>query len=206
MRGLLIKDLINLKKQYRVLLVMFVFYIVVSLTSGDNAFFGGVVSIMMVMLTVTSMSYDEYAKWDKYALTMPVSRRDLVLSKYLLGLLLSGAAFVINLLYQASMELPYKEALGMAFSLAGVSILFISLVLPFLFKYGMEKGRLIMMLVLFIPTGIIMVGANMIPKMGLTLPDPDVLNSLVYILPFVLLIIVAVSIISSLRIYQNKEF
>ncbi len=206
MRGLLIKDLINLKKQYRVLLVMFVFYIVVSLTSGDNAFFGGVVSIMMVMLTVTSMSYDEYAKWDKYALTMPVSRRDLVLSKYLLGLLLSGAAFIINLLYQASMELPYKEVLGIAFSLAGVSILFISLVLPFLFKYGMEKGRLIMMMVLFIPTGIIMVGAKMIPKMGLTLPDPDVLNSLVYILPFVLLIAVAVSIMSSLRIYRNKEF
>ena len=40
------------------------------------------ITLMLSMQVITTMSYDEYAKWDKYALTMNINRKDIVLSKY----------------------------------------------------------------------------------------------------------------------------
>ena len=97
MKGLLLKDLYNLEKQARSLLLIFVFYLVFSLIGENSNMFGGVVSIMMVMLVITSLAYDERSRWDRYALTMPVSRKEMVLSKYLLGLILLTFALLINI-------------------------------------------------------------------------------------------------------------
>ena len=49
------------------------------------------------MLILTSMGYDEAAGFDKYALTLPVNREDLVRTKYLLLLLLLAAGFVVGM-------------------------------------------------------------------------------------------------------------
>ena len=80
MKGLLLKDLVNLGKQARSLLLILVFYFVFALFGEDRTIFGGIISILMFMMVITSLAYDERAKWDRYALTMPVSRSLMVLS------------------------------------------------------------------------------------------------------------------------------
>ncbi len=94
MKGLILKDLLNLRKQARIILLFVGFYFVLGMINQSGDSFGGVVALLFAMLAVTAMAYDERAGWDKYALTMPVSRRDLVVSKYLLGVLLSLAGLV----------------------------------------------------------------------------------------------------------------
>ena len=51
-----------------------------------------------MMLMFTAMSYDEMANFDKYALTLPVTRADLVRTKYVLLVLLFGAGMLVGLL------------------------------------------------------------------------------------------------------------
>lgn len=124
MKGLILKDIYNLKKQYKVLLLLFVFYTGFSLFTGDAGFLTGVLSLMMVMLTITTLAYDERSKWEKYALTMPVSRTDLVLSKYLLGFLLSVATFILNLIFLLVVQTNQKtEALPIAAATLGILLL-----------------------------------------------------------------------------------
>jgi len=202
MKALIIKDLLNLKGQYKIIIAIFVFYAMISFGSSDASFLFGMISVIMVLLTITSISYDERSKWDKYALTMPVNRQDIVISKYLLGLILASVALVLNLIFTLLFsDLSTSESVAVPFALFGVSLLFLALVLPPLFKYGVEKGRFIMMMIFFVPTGVIIIAS----KMGNISIGNDILNNLPYILVISLIIAVGISIKASLRIYNNKE-
>jgi len=168
MKGLILKDFMNLKRQYKVMLVLLVFYIVLSLSNNDSAMFGGVISVLIVMLTVTTAAYDEHSKWDRYALTMPLSRTDLVIGKYVLGLILAAAAFVVNVLFQivtGSGTIQY--ILTVSAALFGAGIFLLCIILPLIFRFGSEKGRYLVMLVLFAPTGLIV----LLSRMGIKIPD-----------------------------------
>ena len=89
------------------------------------------------------------------------------------------------------------------------AILF-SIIIPVVFKTGVEKGRIVMMLILFIPA--ILVGAivKISEKANITMPSPSNLEILMKfgVLGLVLLTILAVFISYkvSLSIYNKKEF
>lgn len=107
-------------------------------------------------LPITVFSYDTLAHWDGYSLTLPVSRRQLVTSKYLLGLMLSTAGFVLSALINLAGEGPDPQRLWILLPLiflAG-SVLYLSILLPLVYQFGAEKSRLMMMLILILPFGI----------------------------------------------------
>lgn len=203
MKGLLLKDLINLKGQSKVLGLLLVFYIFLSVASGNSVMFGSVVAVLCAILPVTAMSYDERAKWEKYALTMPVTRADLVLSKYLLGIGLSATAFLLNFGFQLIAGVATAgESLLISLAILGVGITFLSLILPVLFRYGVEKGRLIMLLILFLPTMAIVLGS----RFGFKAPGPETSQIMLFFGPVLVLLLLVASVFISLRIYSKKEF
>lgn len=202
MKGLLLKDLINLGKQTRAIAIILFFYLVFAFFSEDSTMYGGIVSIMLVMMVITSMAYDERSKWDRYALTMPVSRDQLVLSKYLLGLILSGIGLVVNLiLLNLTSAMPFGEVMVLAFALFGVGMFILAVLLPLMYHFGVERGRMLMILVLFMPTAAILI----LSRSGISPPGEAVLQALPYVLPVVLVLSTALSILLSLRIYRRKE-
>lgn len=202
MRGLLIKDFIILKAQSRVMLVVFAFYVIMGIVGGNREMFGFIMIFLMIMLPITAMAYDERSKWDKYALTMPVSRQDLVINKYLLGLILAGTAFLLNIVLQL---LAGAESMGEVFPLSlgllGGALLILAILLPLNFKFGVEKGRLLMMMVLFLPTAVIMIMA----KAGGIPPIPDNLDALAIYAGIGVVMVFLISIAISLRIMSRKE-
>lgn len=202
MKGLLIKDLLNLRKQSIIILALFVFYMIMAMGSGNVMMFGFVVTLMTVMLTITSMAFDERSNWDKYALTMPISRKDIVLSKYLLGGILAGLAFVINIIFMtvARSGMGAETALT-ALGMMGISIFFLSVMMPLFYKFGVERGRLIMMATFSLPTSAVVIAV----KVGLKPPDPQVLELLPYIAAGIALLVAGISILISLRIISKKE-
>lgn len=107
MKGLIIKDLYNLRKQLVLYIIIGVIYSVIGVVAKDSggSSFIGLILIFSAMLPITAVSYDERAKWDKYGLTMPVSRRETVAAKYLLGVILTAAgallSFAVGLLFGA---------------------------------------------------------------------------------------------------------
>ncbi|NLM25618.1 MAG: ABC-2 transporter permease [Firmicutes bacterium] len=206
MKGLLLKDFYALRKQGRVIFALSIFYLILGLSSGNIGMFGTMITLLSAMLPITTMSYDEYHKWDRYALAMPVSRKTIVLSKYCLGIICSLAAsllvLLVNLLMSLTNDLSLILILQSNLVFIVVANLFLAIVLPIIFKFGIEKGRMIMLMVIALPTlGLILLG-----KLGVSLPSEQVLIRMLYLSPIVVFILVFLSIQLSNKIYQQKEF
>jgi hypothetical protein len=207
MKGLILKDFIAIKKQCRVLILLALFYIVYSVAMKNISMFGVMISLISTMMAITTVSYDEYYKWDKYALSMPISRKSIVLSKYLLGFLadLVGIAVVLPisiLIGVLTQKVDIVETLLMVLVFGATAMTFLAIVLPVFFKFGMEKGRLIMMAMIFLPT----VLGLIISKSGIQPPSEAFLNVLPYILVLAFVIVLVLSIQISIAIYNKKEF
>lgn len=207
MTGLILKDLYALRKQGKSILVMAIFYLIFGIATANTSMFGAIVVLMATMLPITTMSYDEYFKWDRYALSMPVSRTALVLSKYVLSLILSLSAGLITLgagilIMKFSGELDLKLLLYSTLGYVVVSSLFTSLVFPIIFKFGVEKGRLLMILAFAIPALGIMLLARVVD-----LPDiEEILYLSAYLVPLMAIVGMVLSLSLSMAIYRRKEF
>lgn len=88
---------------------------------------------------------------------MPYSDRDIVLSKYAFGWLFILAATAASLVLQAALSLVWPAA-GNASPAAlllalCVSVCVLALTLPLMFRFGTERGRLVMFLIIFLVCG-----------------------------------------------------
>lgn len=85
MKGLLIKDFKLLKGQKQFLAAVLVVTIVFMTTNTSLSFIISYITVMMGMITLTTISYDEYENGMGYLFTLPVSRKGYVREKYLFG-------------------------------------------------------------------------------------------------------------------------
>lgn len=203
MIGLILKDFINLKKQLKYIMFVVLFYLFFSKMTDNISMFGAMAMIVFAMLPITALSFDEKANWDKYGLTMPVSRTKMVLSKYILGIISSIFALILNFIGQTLLGAEInKEIMIAALITFALSLLFISLLLPVVFKLGVEKGRLLMFVVLMAPTMLILLFKDYITKPIFE----EIFKNAFYIIPIVVIVIFVLSIMLSISIYKNKEF
>lgn len=206
MKGLILKDLLVLRQQSKIYLFMIVMFAAFAFINKDPSFAGGMVAIVAVMLPITALSYDERSGWDRLALSLPVSRKDMVLSKYLLGLGCSMLAFLISLLLGLKSNDPAGEPAGTALMTAlvfwSLCILLFSILMPLFIHIGVEKGRMVMLAVLFIPTGVLV----FLSSTGVAKIDPVTLERMLQFAPVVAIIMFVVSFFVALRLYNRKEF
>ena len=216
MKGLLIKDILNMKNYMKQLVLVLIFFIAYGIFLKNGTFVGTMITLMLSMQVITTMSYDEYAKWDKYALTMNINRKDIIISKYIfftisiiIGIVV-GITTSIAINQIAKLDTGMNEIIVTAIVVPCVFAILFSIIIPVVFKTGVEKGRIVMMLILFIPA--ILVGAivKISEKANITMPSPSNLEILMKfgVLGLVLLTILAVFISYkvSLSIYNKKEF
>lgn len=146
MKGLLLKDLYMLRAYCKSYLLV----IAVSLTVpffGENTFFIYYPCLLCGMIPVNLLAYDERSGFIRYSAVLPVSRKQAVTEKYLMGLFSGIAVLLITGLVQgirmkAGDTFRAEEFAAMMFSLLLVSLLASSIPLPFVFKHGVEKGRM----------------------------------------------------------------
>ena len=99
MKGLILKDLLNLKGNIKfILLFIIMFGFMSSLGDGNVNNFIGVIIVLCTTMIVSTFSYDDLNKWDSYVLTMPINRNDIVLSKYLTMLIFSFIGVLVSLI------------------------------------------------------------------------------------------------------------
>lgn len=202
MIGLVLKDLINLKKQLKIFIFMLVFYFIFSMTTKNGSMFGTMVTLLFAMQPITALAFDEKANWDKYALAMPVSRAEIVISKYVLGIVLSLFATLLNFIAQFLLGTEINvDNIITVFVTLSVSIIFFSLLLPVIFKFGVEKGRLLMFIVLMLPTLIILIFKDSFSSI-----TQDMIIKAIYGLPLLAIAILILSMLLSISIYKKKEF
>lgn len=143
MRGLLYKDFQVLWKSTKAMLLLVVIFCLIP----NNSFMD--LSLFFVvytgMLPMSLLAYDERSRWDKLVLMLPVTPRDVVRSKYIAGWYLTLGAGVLYLIGRVAFErLPVQEAVSHLALALTASLLFQAVLYPFLFRLGVEKGRLTM--------------------------------------------------------------
>ena len=94
MRGLLVKDIELMKQQKQFFILVIVMGIILNLTgSGSVSFATGYFTIITAIFAITTMSYDEFDNGFVFLMTLPVSRKQYVAEKYILGIGLTGVAW-----------------------------------------------------------------------------------------------------------------
>lgn len=208
MRGLILKDLFILKQNYKTFFVLIIFFILAMFQNSSAASFTSVINAVFTMMITTTISYDNLAKWDKYALTMPITRKEMVLSKYICSIIFNLIGLVLGIVIVFAMgivrnNLNITEIFISAISSAIVMIIFISLMFPLVYKFGVEKFRIFLILIFMIPVFFILALRNM-TNVGKLID-----KWLIYIIisvPVIAVIGFVLSYFISIKIYENKEF
>ena len=79
MTGLMLKDLLVMRKTLKTYALFLAFYAALAAAGAlPLAAVTAMVQIIIMMLPIAAFSYDELAKWDRYVLTLPLGRRTVV--------------------------------------------------------------------------------------------------------------------------------
>ena len=168
MKGLLLKELYQLKHSIKAQGFSLVLFVVLGLAMKSTVYVGMMVTVLITNMILLTVGYDEQASWKRYAMTMPLRRRDLVTVKYLLLYLLTICSVVfttlvgipINILADISMLESFLTALGCAV----FSLLSTSANIMLCTKYGVEKARLITVLTYLVPFAVIWIIFMLVEK------------------------------------------
>lgn len=197
MKGLIIKDLANILTQKRIIIILAVLIFAgIFIPDMNESFSLGVLSMLSLLLILTLFSLDEQSNWNKFALTIGVSRNDLVISKYLMAIILMSITFIITLilgLVEGSLSLP--DILLTSSLLFSSTMIIIALLIPPIIRFGVQKSKLIILIPVFL---FVLLGQYV----------PYISNFLNYInyLPVVAIILFILSALLSIQFMARKEF
>lgn len=148
MTGLILKDLLILRKTLRSYLFMLIVYVGIAFTGVWSADIVGVLLVVMVvMLPMNVFAYDKQAKWDTYGLALPVGRTKTIAARYLCVLLLCllsvGLTAILGVMLYAAGRVEEPVEFLVSCSVMGLmSVLVNAIMLPFLYKFGPERARM----------------------------------------------------------------
>lgn len=158
MLGLIKKDILLVLNNYKSLLIALIMCIFFTFINNINISF--IIPFMVLMIFISTFSYDDYNNFHAYAITLPNGRENVVKSKYVATIILMTLASIISILISIFINL-YNNTFNMEniiiefIGSISVMIIMISLFYPFLFKYGSEKGRIGLIFISFIIFGIV---------------------------------------------------
>lgn len=207
MKGLIIKDLYMTAKYCRSNIIISFLFLLLSLASPDNLFFTFYPAMLGGMIPTNILAYDERSRWIQYSDTLPYSRAQIVSGKYIIGLIAQGTIIVSIGIAHAAVMISNGTFSTEAFGVFMMLILTMSLIsssinLPFMFKYGVEKGRL----AYYVMVGIVC-GGSVAASQIMTESTEQEIN-LFGVLPIVCLIgigIFALSWYLSIVFYKKRE-
>ncbi len=208
MKGLLLKDMYELIKQCRFILLFCIVYVFLSFTESGY-FFLAFSIIFFSLLPTTIMALDERSKWESYAITMPYTRKEMVLSKYILsicGILFMSVLYeLVNIILyfiNSSYAMSFMDSVNVILPFCFLAIILSSINLPINFKFGAEKGRLGTILICVI---IGVIGGGLFTESSVS---SELINYIANIPSFVYLILIFVlwliSYFISVKIYEKR--
>lgn len=162
MRSLILKDLYNIGHNAKSMLFILVVLAVVFLPSeqGDGYMF--LCAILCSMMVVTTFNFDENSKWERYAMVTPVSKKDLVAAKYVVLMIFCGigsvfggaASFVGGVLIKHNTydTMGIFQLVVMILVAFVISVVYGSMTIPLIFKFGPERARMLLLVSILVPT------------------------------------------------------
>ena len=218
MSGLLWKDILVSRKNLKFYIYFLLAYFALAVLGiFEITFVTTFSTIILMMVPVSAFSFDEAAKWDRYARTLPLPPRVIAGARYLftLVILLVVAAFstvcavLIDLLQLG--DTPLIESIAAMLGSLGAGLFIVDVMLPLCFKLGPERARPWMYVIIFAPIVVLLGGTKLGLFDGIDLSWLDQLPELAVLgvfalVPLVPLVGMLLSCWISCRIYARKEF
>lgn len=215
MKGLILKDFYNLHPQLKIyLLFPFIGAIYAFYTKDVNmlSFFGPFLTMMCV---ITVFGYDEQSNFDAYGLTLPLTRSDMVVGKYVFKAMFAVGAFLLFGIIALILVYGFPQVfagvdirdflLSSCASLLAINLL-LDVLLPLMFKFGTQKSRILLVMIFLFAV----VASSVIFNSGFAIdmsPIQAIIND--YFAIACCILVVGAEIISiavSTWIYRKKEF
>lgn len=210
MIGFIRKDLVLIRSNLKALGILFVIYVVMGVAGKMDISI--LLPFMSLMIMVATFSYDSFNKWDAYCISLPNGRKNSVTAKYLATLLSILAVMVIITLFSFVISyirtgtFDHADILIAILKTALGTIIAQSFLYPIIFKFGIEKARIYILVILF---AVVVIGGFVIKyidfrniiKLFLSLRD--------YWVPVLILsaaVLLYVSYLISLKIQLKKEY
>ncbi len=161
-KGLIKKDLYNLSN-YKVTLIIIIIFCGIAIIGTSSIEYGPIIICTMFgMISLSTFSYDEIAKSNKYILTLPTNKKEIIKSKYIFSIVCAiiGAiigfiltVIITNILNYVRPEniinIDYNKLFITTIGgLWGISLIQ-SIQIPSIYKWGAEKGRIQMFILVF---------------------------------------------------------
>ena len=210
MKGLIKKDLFTLMAYKKSILILIVFMLVFAFVSKDVSFVPGFIGMLFVVIPLASFSYDNYSGFNDFALALPISKRDIVKSKYIVALLFGLAGILLSIVISLAAGLLQEklpnlaETFVTAYVMAGVLVLFISILFPLIFQFGIEKGRFFIMFLALVPFLLITLSGQNLSAESLT-QYAGLIEKLLYVIPPASIVVFVLSYFVSRTIFERKE-
>lgn len=209
MKGLLLKDFYMAMKYCRAYVVIAVVFSLLSIW-GNTSFLLAYPVLLASVIPVNLISYDEKSRWSRYCGVFPYSRQQLVSVKYLMALIFLAFAIVLVLIGQIARMLlnntfDVNVVLSLVALLPAMGILAPSLMLPAIFKFGAEKGRVVFYV-------IICGFCAAVGVLGAIGEEADLANLMISMQSWLIPVITSVSVVLlaaswllSIKVYRKKE-
>lgn len=226
MKGLFVKDLKFIMTQKKFFIMAIALAGVMTLSTGDTTFAATYIILLLSMLTLTTISYDDMNGGMLFLLSLPVDRKLYVKEKYVFAFANLVFAVIVSLLISicfgtiAGTDIVFDDLFSAIIGIAvGMSVM-LGVMIPLELKYGAEKSRIAMIVFVVavlavgyggykLLTEVMKVDLNTyaasilekLPKSGQGL---EVLITIALLI--VVLVVFFISYIVSARIMKKKEF
>lgn len=221
-KGLIKKDLLNLSS-YKTSLIIVVICCGIAIISTGSINYGPIIICTILgMISLSTFSYDEIAKSNKYILGLPTNKKEIIKSKFILAIgatIIGGIlGLIITILITQIMNyLKPEELINIDYEslivttiggMFGISLIQ-TIQIPSIYKWGAEKGRIQMFILIFILILIIAGIGLLIMKSNLNINIEMIENFMnkfgIILLVLLMAIMYFISYKISYKIYKNKE-
>ena len=164
MKSLVLKDLFNIGHNAKSMLFILVAFAAAFIPFSGVEGYIFECAILCSMMIVTTFSFDDNSKWTRYAMIMPVSKKELVGGKFIVLVIFCAVGSLFGLVVgsigglitnKITLDLVgIGELLFLALISWVIALIFGSMSIPLVFKFGAERGRVLLVVSFLIPAGI----------------------------------------------------
>lgn len=210
MLGLIKKDLIVMKRNFKPIQLLMIMVCIIPLFQNPQ-FAIPIISMIIVFFISTSVisvfSYDDSAKWNQYEPILPFTRNKIVAERYILAVIFALVsafiAFVVSFFISIFEKVVIIEILYFSTMSLFVAFIYFSVMIPSIYKFGVEAGRNMLYFIILIPVALATLMGIFKVKINL-----DFINHRLFLpsIVFAVFLIFGLSYLLSVRIYLKKEF
>ncbi|API90730.1 ABC-2 transporter permease [Virgibacillus pantothenticus] len=215
MKGLVIKDFYNVVNNgWGLFIMMLILAVAIVPTQG---FLGYLVAgtVVCSMMSTTSFAIDNNSKWEQFAITFPIDRKDIVKGKFItlflftmIGILLSiilGSLAAVIFQSDILQTIDVKEIGQMIIVGISVALIFGTNSIALLLKFGAEKARMFLILGYVIPGAILIYVVDKLQELGVIFTG-EKLNQFIYLLPILVIIWLSIGYTLAVAIMKKKQY